>query len=121
ARVIDLDGVYDPCHPNDRLLLGMKGSIREFELGIIRSRMYEAARSKAKRGELRISIPIGYSWSRHVGLGLDPARRLQECITLVCQNVRDLGSARQVLLWMASQNIHDGKPGMEALLPRART
>src|SRR5208282_5231531 len=42
ARVIDLDGVYDPCRPNDRLLLGMKGSISEFELGIIRSRMYEA-------------------------------------------------------------------------------
>ena len=47
ARVIDLDGIYDPCRPNDRLLLGMKGSISEFELGIIRSRMYEAARSKA--------------------------------------------------------------------------
>src|SRR6202163_4888565 len=77
ARVIDLDGVYDPCRPNDRLLLGMKGSISEFELGIIRSRMYEAARSKAKRGELRISIPIGYSWDRHIGLGLDPDRRLQ--------------------------------------------
>src|ERR1700694_4572891 len=70
ARVIDLDGVYNPCRPNDRLLLGMKGSISEFELGIIRSRMYEAARSKAKRGELRISTPIGYSWERHVGLGL---------------------------------------------------
>ena len=55
ARVINLDGVYDPCRPNDRLLLGMKGSISEFELGIIRSRMYEAARSKARRGELRIS------------------------------------------------------------------
>ena len=53
ARVIDLDGVYDPCRPNDRLLLGMKGSISEFELGIIRSRMYEAARSKARRGELQ--------------------------------------------------------------------
>src|SRR5213083_2274221 len=58
ARVIDLDGVYDPCRPNDRLLLGMKGSISEFELGIIRSRMYEAARSKAKRGELRICVPF---------------------------------------------------------------
>jgi DNA invertase Pin-like site-specific DNA recombinase len=106
ARVIDLDGVYDPCRPNDRLLLGMKGSISEFELGIIRSRMYEAARSKAKRGELRISAPIGYTWDRHVGLGLDPDRRLQEVIRLVFQKFRELGSARQVLLWMASQKTH---------------
>src|SRR5262245_45208610 len=106
ARVIDLDGVYDPCRPNDRLLLGMKGSISEFELGIIRSRMYEAARSKAKRGELRISMPIGYCWDRHTGLGPDPDRRLQEVIKLVFQRFRELGSARQVLLWMTSQNIH---------------
>ena len=83
ARVIDLDGVYDPCRPNDRLLLGMKGSISEFELGVIRSRMYEAARSKARRGELRLSVPIGYTWDRHVGLTLDPDLRLQEVIALV--------------------------------------
>jgi len=47
ARVIDLDGVYDPCRPNDRLLLGMKGSISEFELGVLRARMFDAARAKA--------------------------------------------------------------------------
>jgi DNA invertase Pin-like site-specific DNA recombinase len=47
ARVIDLDGVYNPCRPNDRLLLGMKGSISEFELGVLRARMLDAARSKA--------------------------------------------------------------------------
>jgi DNA invertase Pin-like site-specific DNA recombinase len=106
ARVIDLDGVYDPCRPNDRLLLGMKGSISEFELGILRSRMYEAVRSKARRGEMRISMPIGYTWDRQVGLGLDPDRRLQEVIRLVFQKFRELGSDRQVLLWMSSENIH---------------
>ena len=48
ARVIDIDGVYNPCRPNDRLLLGMKGSISEFELGVLRARMLDAARSKAR-------------------------------------------------------------------------
>jgi hypothetical protein len=46
ARVIDTDGIYDPCRPNDRLLLGMKGSISEFELGVIRSRMHDAKHVK---------------------------------------------------------------------------
>ena len=50
ARVIDMEGVYDPCRPNDRLLLGMKGSISEFELGTMRARMLDAARQKARRG-----------------------------------------------------------------------
>ena len=65
ARVIDLDGVYDPCRPNDRLLLGMKGSISEFELGVLRSRMLEAARSKARRGELRYTPPVGFDFQFH--------------------------------------------------------
>jgi hypothetical protein len=72
ACVIDLDGVYHPCRSNDRLLLGMKGSISEFELGVLRARMYDAARSKARRGELRISVPVGYVWDREIGLGFDP-------------------------------------------------
>src|ERR1700716_1894783 len=106
ARVIDLDGVYDPCRPNDRLLLGMKGSISEFELGILRSRMYEAARSKAKRGELRISIPIGYIWHREIGLGFDPDLRIQEVVRLIFARFRQLGSARQVFLSLLAEQVH---------------
>lgn len=105
ARVIDLDGVYDPCRPNDRLLLGMKGSISEFELGVLRSRMLDAARAKARRGELRISVPIGYVWHREYGLTLDPDRRLQEVIHLVFERFRQLGSARQALLSLAADHV----------------
>src|SRR6201981_1987221 len=90
ARVIDLDGVYNPCRPNDRLLLGMKGSISEFELGVLRARMLDAARSKAQRGELRISVPIGYMWHRELGLGLDPDRRLQAGIRPLLARFRRL-------------------------------
>jgi excisionase family DNA binding protein len=110
ARVIDLDGVYDPCRPNDRLLLGMKGSISEFELGVLRARMFEAARAKAHRGELRISVPIGYIWHREIGLGFDPDLRLQEAIRLIFERFRKLGSARQVLLSLAADEVHFPRP-----------
>ena len=110
ARVIDLDGVYDPCRPNDRLLLGMKGSISEFELGVLRSRMIDAARSKARRGELRIPVPLGYIWHRNVGLGLDPDMRIQEAIRLIFAKFRECGSARQVLLAMSTEQVHFPRP-----------
>jgi DNA invertase Pin-like site-specific DNA recombinase len=110
ARVIDLDGVYNPCRPNDRLLLGMKGSISEFELGVLRSRMLDAARSKARRGELRIPVPIGYIWHREIGLGLDPDRRVQEVIRGIFQRFRELGSARQVHLALKVEQVHFPRP-----------
>jgi len=110
ARVIDLDGVYDPCRPNDRLLLGMKGSISEFELGVLRARMLDAARAKARRGELRISVPIGYIWHREAGLGFDPDLRIQEVIRLIFARFRELGSARQVMLSMTADKLHFPRP-----------
>src|SRR5919112_1629708 len=110
ARVIDLDGIYDPCRPNDRLLLGMKGSISEFELGVIRARMLDAARARARRGELRISVPIGYIWHREIGLGFDPDQRIQEVVRLIFARFRQLGSARQVLLSMLAEGIHFPRP-----------
>jgi DNA invertase Pin-like site-specific DNA recombinase len=110
ARVIDHDGVYDPCRPNDRLLLGMKGSISEFELGILRTRMLDAARSKARRGELRIPVPVGYVWHREYGLGLDPDLRLQRTIRLVFERFRQLGSARQTLLSLTADGLCFPRP-----------
>jgi excisionase family DNA binding protein len=110
ARVIDLDGVYDPCRPNDRLLLGMKGSISEFELGVLRARMLDAARAKARRGELRISVPIGYIWHREIGLGFDPDLRIQEVVRLIFARFRQLGSARQVFLSRIAEQVHFPRP-----------
>ena len=110
ARVIDQDGVYNPCHPNDRLLLGMKGTISEFELGVIRTRMVEAARAKARRGELRISVPIGYIWHRDAGLGFDPDKRVQEAIRLIFSRFRELRSGRQVLLSLTEDQLCFPRP-----------
>lgn len=116
ARVIDTDGVYDPGRPNDRLLLGMKGSISEFELGVLRARMLDARWSKAGRGELRIPVPVGYVWHRETGLGLDPDQRLQEVIRSVFTRFRSLGSARQVLLSMTADGVHFPRPSEQGRL-----
>lgn len=110
ARVIDLDGVYNPCRPNDRLLLGMKGSISEFELGVLRARMLDAARAKARRGELRISVPIGYIWHREIGLSFDPDLRVQEAVRLIFHRFRQLGSARQVHLALRADGVDFPRP-----------
>jgi len=110
ARVIDTDGIYDPHRPNDRLLLGMKGSISEFELGVIRARMLDAKHGKALRGDLRISVPTGFIWHREIGLGLDPNLRVQEAVRVVFARFRQLGSARQVLLSLTAEQMHFPRP-----------
>ncbi len=103
-------GSHDPCLPNDRLLLGMRGSISEFELGVIRARMLDAARAKARRGEPRISVPLGYIRHRETGLGLDPDFRLQQVIRLVFERFRQLGSARQAHLSLVAEGVFFPRP-----------
>jgi hypothetical protein len=88
----------------------MKGSISEFELGVLRSRMLDAARSKARRGELRIPVPVGYVWHREIGLGLDPDCRVPEVIRGIFQRFRELGSARQVHLALKAEQVHFPRP-----------
>jgi DNA invertase Pin-like site-specific DNA recombinase len=98
ARVFDVDGVYDPSHPNDRLLLGLKGTMSEFELTIMRRRLLDAAIAKARRGELRFGVPVGLVWEHGGKIELDPDRRIQDALRTVFRLFERLGSARKVLL-----------------------
>jgi DNA invertase Pin-like site-specific DNA recombinase len=111
ARVVDADGVYDPAVPNDRLLLGLKGTISEFELTLMRRRLLEGAQAKARRGEYRIAVPVGYLWSRETGaLEMDPDRRVQEAIRTVFRLFDRFLSARQVHLHMGREGLRIPRP-----------
>ena len=97
--VVDPDGVYDPRLINDRLLLGLKGTMSEYELTLLRQRGLAARDSKAKRGELRFALPPGYCWDELGRIEMDPDERIVAAIRLVFRKFRELGSARQVMLW----------------------
>ena len=80
AVVVDPDGVYDPSIINDRLLLGLKGTMSEFELNLLRQRSLEAIRQKAKRGELQFCLPVGFCWTPTGKIEMDPDRRVQQAL-----------------------------------------
>src|SRR6266567_9125962 len=97
--VIDPDGTYDPRLVNDRLLLGLKGTMSEYELSLLRQRGLAARDTKAKRGELRFALPPGYCWNELSRIEIDPDERVSEAIRLLFRKFQELGSARQVFLW----------------------
>lgn len=110
ARVFDGEGSYDPAIPNDRLLLGLKGTMSEFELTLMRRRLVEGALEKAKRGEFRLPVPVGYLWSRNAGLEVDPDRRVQEAVHTVFHLFDRLHSARQVHKHMCREGLLFPRP-----------
>ncbi len=103
--VVDPDGAYDPRLVNDRLLLGLKGTMSEYELSLMRQRGIAARDSKAKRGEYRFMLPPGFCWSEAEKIEIDPDEHVADMIRLVFAKFRELGSARQVFLWLRSAGV----------------
>jgi len=104
--IIDEDGVYDPRHPNDRLLLGLKGTMSEMELSVLRQRANEAMKLKATRGKLFMTVAIGYrKVANEDRIEKEPDRRVQQAIELVFKKFDELHSARQVHRWLRQENI----------------
>jgi excisionase family DNA binding protein len=103
--IIDHDGVYDPKHPNDRLLLGLKGMLSEMEVTTFRQRSQEAVRQMARRGEYYVRVPEGYVLRGKGQLEKDPDEQVRRSIELALEKFRALGSARQVSLWLRQEGI----------------
>ena len=103
--IVDEDGTYEPRHPNDRLLLGMKGTMSELELSILRARSLEALKQKARRGELFLTVAIGYVRAGRERIEQDPDLRVREAIGLVFTRFAEMQSIRQVHLSLRREKI----------------
>ena len=103
--IVDEDGIYDPRHPNDRLLLGMKGTMSELELSLFRQRSQEALKQKARRGALFLGVAAGYVKTGRDRIEKDPDQRVQSALQLVFSKFAEFQSARQVHVWLRDQSI----------------
>jgi DNA invertase Pin-like site-specific DNA recombinase len=111
--LIDADGVYDPQQLNDRLVLGLKGTMSEFELNLMRQRAREAFEQKVKRGIALWEQPVGFVRTEEGRIEKNPDRQVQQVIASVFQKFRQLGSARQATIWFREEQIPvpQAKPG----------
>lgn len=117
----DQDGVYDPNDPNDRLLLGLRGTISEVELHTMRNRLHRGKMHKAERGELFMCLPIGYTWSPSHEVILEPDQQARAVVQLIFETFAELGSGVAVFHYLLDNDIkigvrpHDGpNPGVLA-------
>jgi DNA invertase Pin-like site-specific DNA recombinase len=103
--ILDEDGLYNPCEFNDRLLLGMKGTMSEAELHMIRMRLRGGSLNKASRGELKTTLPVGYVYDSDGHTILDPNKQVQARVKLVFELYRRLGTAGAVLKHFHNEKI----------------
>ena len=103
--IVDEDGIYDPRHPNDRMLLGMKGTMSELELSLFRQRSHEALKQKARRGALFLGVAAGYVKAGRDRIEKDPDQRVQDALKLVFSKFAEFQSVRQVHLWLRDEGI----------------
>src|SRR6202007_3405905 len=95
--ILDEDGVYDPSHFNDRLLLGLKGTMSEAELHVLRARLQGGILNKARRGELQCPLPVGFVYNANNEPVLDPDKQVQDSIRLFFETFRCTVSACAVV------------------------
>lgn len=103
--IVDTEGIYDPRQLNDRLLLGLKGTMSEFELGLLRQRAREAFEMKIKQGHALWEMPVGLVRTEDDRIEKIADRQVQKAIDGVFKKFRELGSARQTTLWYRDEKI----------------
>jgi len=103
--IADVEGLYDPTVHNDRLLLGLKGTMSETELHFMKQRLVEAMRTLAARGEFRFRLPAGYIWSANSKMVKDPDVQVQSSIKLIFERFIELGSVNAVHNSLVADNI----------------
>jgi DNA invertase Pin-like site-specific DNA recombinase len=103
--ILDEDGIYDPGHFNDRLLLGLKGAMSEAELHVLHARLQGGMRHKAQRGELRLPLPTGFAYDPTDRIVLDPDQQVQETVRLFFATFRRTGSALATVRFFRTQSL----------------
>src|SRR5499425_1639896 len=113
--LIDDDGIYDPKLLNDRLLLGLKGTMSEYELGLLRQRARQAYLQKVNRGCAMWEVAVGFVRTEDGQIDKNPDRQVQQVIEAVFEKFRQLGSARQTMIWFREEQIRlpQTRPGSE--------
>jgi len=104
--ILDEDGLYNPSQFNDRMLLGLKGTMSEAELHVLRSRLVGGQRSKARRGELKLELPVGFVYDAEDRVQLDPDKQVQDTIRLFFETFERTGSACATCMEMQKLGIN---------------